>query len=88
MGRKRGISYKKLYEEAVERLNRGSRFIIIQEGDRDCEHDFSWEIDSQGGIVGAIYTCNKCFMKIDQTIGERYHPEKIPTDPSIREWRE
>ena len=91
MVRTRGGSYKKLYEDALKNLRyaRSSRFAIIEDGDRDCDHVFSWIVDSQGGgIVGATYTCGKCHMIIDQTIGERYAPENIPTDSSITTWRE
>lgn len=83
--------YKELYYKALETIKRQnqSRFQILEDGDRECEHVFSWKVDSQGGgIVGAVYVCEKCYMKIDQTIGERYTPENIPNDPTITAWRE
>jgi hypothetical protein len=83
--------YKELYYKALEAIKyqNQSKFTILKDGDRDCEHLFSWVVDSQGeGFAGAVYTCEKCNMVIDQMIGERYTPENIPNDPNIRTWRE
>lgn len=84
--------YKILYEKKVKELawSRSNKYSLSiynrNQGDLDHDHIFNeWELVSEGGIAFCVWKCS-CGVEVNQLLGERIPPEKIPKD--MIEWSE